>query len=138
MDHPDHINLLQPAGLSPGGTWADFGAGSGAFTLALRELVGPEAQIYAIDKDRGRLRELEDAWQARFGEPANLHLVPADFSRPVELPVLDGALMANSLHYLKDPPRGERIPASGRPGKLDDKLTLLRQIRSLLKPGGAL
>ena len=40
MDHKDHVNLLKPANLSSGGTWADFGAGSGAFTLALRELLG--------------------------------------------------------------------------------------------------
>ena len=38
MDHNDHVNLLRPADLNRGGLWADFGAGSGAFTLALREL----------------------------------------------------------------------------------------------------
>jgi hypothetical protein len=38
MDHPDHVNLLKPADLPFGGIWADFGAGSGAFTLALRVL----------------------------------------------------------------------------------------------------
>ena len=29
MDHKDHINLLRPADLNPGGVWADFGAGNG-------------------------------------------------------------------------------------------------------------
>ena len=32
MNHIDHVNLLRPANLQHGGTWADFGAGSGAFT----------------------------------------------------------------------------------------------------------
>ena len=50
MNHTDHINLLRPANLSQGGVWADFGAGSGAFTLALRELIGANAVIYAVDK----------------------------------------------------------------------------------------
>jgi len=55
MDHHDYVNLLRPALLEPGGRWADLGAGSGAFTLALRELVGPQASLYAVDRDKARL-----------------------------------------------------------------------------------
>ena len=40
-----------------GGTWADFGSGTGAFTLALADLIGPQGSIYSVDKDRGSLRE---------------------------------------------------------------------------------
>lgn len=120
MDHNDHVSLLRPAGLAPGGTWADLGAGSGAFTLALRELAGPEAEIHAVDKDGGRLRELEQAYPARFGDPARLHLLTADFTRAISLPALDGLLMANSLHFFRD------------------KETVLRHARSLLRPGGML
>ncbi len=161
MNHSDHVNLLRPAALSPGGTWADFGAGSGAFTLALRELVGPKAVIYAIDKDRGSLRELEREFRARFGDAANLHILPADFARPVELPPLDGALMANSLHYFRDastpsglrppPPNvGNKAMQNGTPARhlgegregdashASDKPGLLELLRGYLKPKGAL
>lgn len=120
MNHNDHVNLLRPANLPSGGTWADFGAGSGAFTLALRELIGPEAEIYAVDKDRSRLAELEREYRVRFGDFAHLHLLPADFSRAVTLPPLDGIVMANSLHFFRD------------------KETILRHVHSFLKPGGAL
>lgn len=123
MDHRDHISLLRPADLPPGGKWADFGAGGGAFTLALRELVGSEADIYAVDRDRARLRELEQAHRLRFGEAAHLHLVAADFSRGLQTPraaTLDGILMANSLHFFKD------------------KGTILRHVRTFLKPNGLL
>jgi len=120
MDHIVHVNLLRPANLVPGGRWADLGAGSGAFTLALRELVGAEANIYAVDRDKARLGELERAWRMRFGELAGLHLLPADFTRPLDLSVLDGLLMANSLHFHKD------------------KVSVLRQVSTLLKPGGRL
>src|SRR5574341_63517 len=68
MDHTDHVNLLRPADLALGGTWADLGAGSGAFTLALRELVGPEAETYAVDRDAARLAALSRAWTDRFGD----------------------------------------------------------------------
>ncbi len=120
MDHNDHVNLLKPANLPKGGTWADFGAGSGAFTLALRELVGPHAMIYAMDKDRSRLNELEQAYRLRFGDPNSLHILPGDFTRSPDLPALDGAVMANSLHYFKD------------------KEKVLRHVQALLKPKGAL
>jgi ubiquinone/menaquinone biosynthesis C-methylase UbiE len=120
MQHIDHTNLLRPASLPPGGAWADFGAGSGAFTLALRELLGPRAQIFAVDKDHASLRELREAYAARFGDSANLHVLSGDFSRPLDLPQLDGALMANSLHYFKD------------------REKVLRHVRAFVKPGGAL
>jgi SAM-dependent methyltransferase len=120
MDHTDHVNLLRPANLTPGGTWADLGAGSGAFTLALRELVGVDAGIYAVDRDKARLGELERAWRGRFGETAGLHLLPGDFTRRLDLPALDGLLMANSLHFYKD------------------KVSLLRHAGGWLKPGGRL
>ena len=120
MIHQDHVHLLQPADLNPGGTWADLGAGSGAFTLALRELIGPKALIYAVDKDRARLNELEGAYHSRFGNSTNLHIVAADFSSTLDLPLLDGILMANSLHFFKD------------------KEKILRHVRNFLKPGGIL
>jgi len=120
MIHEDHVYLLRPANLNPGGIWADLGAGSGAFTLALRELIGPDAMIYAVDKDRARLNELEEAYRLRFGASKNLHVLATDFSRSFDLPPLDGILMANSLHFFKD------------------KEKILRHVRSFLKPNGIL
>src|SRR5512136_68248 len=102
MNHRDHVELLRPANLPSGGVWADLGAGSGAFTLALRALVGSQAEIHAVDRDAGRLAELERLWRQRFGETARLHTIRADFTRPLELPPLDGIVMANSLHFFKD------------------------------------
>lgn len=32
MDHADHLRLIRGGVPGPGGTWADFGAGGGAFT----------------------------------------------------------------------------------------------------------
>jgi ubiquinone/menaquinone biosynthesis C-methylase UbiE len=120
MNHSDHVNLLRPANLSHGGIWADFGAGSGAFTLALRELVGPHAEIYAVDKDRRGFNELEKAHREEFGTSQNVHPVHADFTGPLSLPPLDGIVMANSLHYFKD------------------KEKVLRHVRSFLKMNGIL
>lgn len=119
MNHADHVNLLRPANLTTGGTWADFGAGSGAFTLALRELVGPHANIYAVDKDQRALRELEKTHREKFTTSQNIHAVRADFGGALSLPPLDGIVMANSLHYFKD------------------REKILRHVRSFLKLNGA-
>ena len=120
MNHDDHVDLLRPADIFPGASFADLGAGSGAFTLALRELLGLSANIYAVDRDRNRLTFLEQAYRARFGSVKNLQLVPGDFTRALDLPPLDGILMANSLHFLRDKER------------------TLRHVGSFLKPGGVL
>ncbi len=120
MEHRDHVDLLKPANLLPGGVWADLGAGSGAFTLALRELLGPDAEIHAVDREAFRLEELERAYRARFGDLANLRILPIDFTRVIEIPPLDGAMMANSLHFFRDKER------------------VLRHVNTYLKPGGAL
>lgn len=120
MDHRDHVELLRPADLPAGGTWGDFGSGSGAFTLALRELVGPHARIYAVDKDPKALKELEAAHREQFGTSQSVHPLRADFTGALSLPPLDGIVMANSLHFFKD------------------KLAVLRHVRSFLKLSGAL
>ena len=106
--------------MQPNGIWADFGAGSGAFTLALRELVGPHAEIYAVDKDRRGFNDLEKAHREKFTTSQNVHPMRADFTGPLSLPPLDGIVMANSLHYFKD------------------REKVLRHVRSFLKINGVL
>lgn len=120
MDHADHVNLLKPANLPSGGVWADFGTGAGAFALALRELVGPHANIYAIDKDRRGFRDLEKVHREKFTTAQHLHTVRADFTGALSLPPLDGIVMANSLHYIRE------------------KEKILRHVRTFLKLTGAL
>jgi len=120
MDHDDHVNLLRPADLPQGGSYADFGAGGGTFTLALRELIGPDAKIYAVDDDRRSLDELETNYRARFKTTRNLIPLKDDFTLPMTLPPLDGIVMANSLHFFKD------------------KEKILRHVRGYLKPNGLL
>ncbi len=119
MNHEDHIYLLRDGIPKTGGVWADLGSGTGAFTLALADLIGPTGQIYTVDKDRNALGEQEKAMRARF--PATgIHTYLADFTHRLDLPPLDGVVMANSLHYVRD------------------KSTMLRLVRTYLRPGGRL
>jgi ubiquinone/menaquinone biosynthesis C-methylase UbiE len=120
MNHHDHVLLIAP-GIPPdsGGVWADLGSGSGAFTLALHDIAGPDVEIWSVDQDRHALQDQQKAFVRQFpGAP--LHLVNADFTKPLELPPLDGILSANAIHYVADP------------------VALLRQWIPYLKPDGRL
>ncbi len=99
MNHDDHVRLIAPGIDHQGGTWADFGAGWGAFTLALRDLIGPEGEIFAIDRDRSALASLRQGMIRQFPE-TYLHLLEGDIRQPPELPPLGGIVAANSLHYV--------------------------------------
>jgi ubiquinone/menaquinone biosynthesis C-methylase UbiE len=116
VDHADHVRLLRE-GVTPGGKWADLGAGTGAFTLALAELVGPGGEVVAVDRDRGALRQLERALRP---DAAAVRPLAADFTMPIELHSLDGVVMANSLHFVRD------------------KTPVLALVHRMLKPSGRL
>jgi SAM-dependent methyltransferase len=104
MNHQDHIDLLRAGMFSTGNVWADFGSGTGAFTLALAELLGVGGEIYSIDKDAAALREQERAMQMRLPNTV-VHYRAADFTVPLDLPPLDGIVMANALHFRRDKER---------------------------------
>jgi SAM-dependent methyltransferase len=116
----ERIALIQPAVEGADGTWADFGAGSGAFTLALASLLGPGAVIYALDRDASALRALE---RKAAGRTPRIVCLPADFTGPVSLPALDGILFANSLHFQPDACR--TLTAAARRLKLGGLLVVV-------------
>ena len=119
MNHADHVELLRPGKIAPGSVWADLGSGAGAFTLALAELTGPTGVIYSVDKDGSALQQQEKAMRDHF--PAiKVYYRRADFTHPLDLPPLDGVIMANSLHFHRD------------------KDAILKMVRGYLKPGGYL
>lgn len=121
MNHRDHVNLLRQAVPAPGGAWADLGSGAGAFTLALADLLGPSGVIYSVDKNEGALQEQARAMRAQFPATA-VHYLAADFTQPLDLPPLDGIVMANALHFVA--PR--------------HKLEVVRSVKSYLCPEGRL
>lgn len=111
--------LLAPVVSSSADTWADLGCGDGVFTLLLAELLPPGSDVYAVDRDaaplialRRKLSQVETA--------VNVSTLQADFTQPLDLPLLDGILMANLLHFVRD------------------KEPVLRQLCDLLRPGGRL
>lgn len=101
MDHAEMVALIRGGVPAPGGIWADLGAGTGNFTWALRELLGSHGVIYAVDRD-ARAIARQHALLAQAGPGATIHPLQADFTRPLTLPPLDGVLLANALHFVRD------------------------------------
>ena len=116
MNHQDHVRLLQDAVPASGGRWADFGAGDGAFTLALADLLGQGGAIHSVDKDGRALARQRRRMEGRF-PGVDVHYHQADYTEPLELPPLDGLVMANALHFHRDKgPVVGRLAATLRAG----------------------
>jgi len=118
MKAADALALLEGAVSRGPACWADLGCGAGVFTHALAELLGPNGRVYAVDHDRGAIA----AVRRRMRDSSNVIPVIADFTSPFELPGLDddrldGMLLANSLHYVRDTePVLSRLTAMLAPG----------------------
>ena len=119
MDVRDATTLIETAVLHPGGTWADLGAGAGTFTLALARLLGRTGRVFAVERDGHALNQLRRMASRRTDGVAPISTIEADFSQRLELPILDGALLANALHFVADARQPEvlaRLARAIRPG----------------------
>ena len=105
MTVEEAIHIIRPGVQSIPGVWADIGAGTGMFTKALAEIMNRrnggnggngKSRIYAVDKSPHAL------WQLKSSEEVEIIVVDADFNYPLDLPPLDGIIMANALHYATD------------------------------------
>lgn len=105
-------DLILPglAGTARGSVWAAIRSGKGELTLALLELLGPEAEIYSVEGDAGILARQRRAIESAH-PGAHVHYVAADFTQPLDLPQLDGMLLANALHQVPFE-RQERVLAA--------------------------
>ncbi len=116
MESTEAVALIESAiqNKIPSSTWADLGCGSGVFTKALSVLLGDRHKIFAIDNVSQRI-EFPDAGAAKI-EFFKLNFITDEFP----FSTLDGILMANALHYVKDKP------------------AFIRKIKKHLKPNGQL
>ena len=78
-------------------TWADLGSGRGLFTHALSMLLPPGSTIYAVDRDAAAVNSIT------LSPKVSAIKVVKDFvNDPLQAEPLDGILMANALHFVKD------------------------------------
>jgi trans-aconitate methyltransferase len=98
LEIKDAIDLIRLPVNEEVQTWADLGCGSGLFTKALASLLPQGSSIHAVDVDAKALQKIPTQYNGVSIETSVL-----DFSSgQLALPPLDGMLMANSLHYVRD------------------------------------
>lgn len=118
MKLSEAIRLIEKGVDSNSSVWADLGAGSGTFTLALDEILGFNGVIFSVDRS---LEILRDKLKVQYMR-SSIHLYEENFIQPMPfLPPLDGILLANALHYVRD-----------------QESFLISLIENHLKPGGTL
>ena len=94
--------------------WADLGCGNGLFTRALASLLPGGSTIHAIDADEKAVSEIPASYNGVSIEKSVLDFT----SDSLVFHQVDGLMMANSLHYVKE------------------KETFLRRMITSLKIGG--
>jgi SAM-dependent methyltransferase len=106
-----------------GPRWADLGSGSGTFTFALSELLGPDGEVVAVDREAAPLESLRRGLEARGVAAGRVVAAVGDFRDPSAVPELagrfDGVLFANALHFDPEPARTlgritDRLAPGGR------------------------
>ena len=119
MNHDDHVALVRDGVRGAGRSWLELGAGDGAFTLALADVLEASGSIVAVDRDGRALDRLATRVSARF--PATiLETRRGDFTMDMPEGPFAGVLAANSLHFV------------------DDLRPVLASIAARLTPGGRL
>jgi SAM-dependent methyltransferase len=79
-------------------SWCDLGCGSGTFTAALAKLLAPGSAIHAVDLDDRALKGIPDRY-----EGVEVRKVVADLeSTSLRFPQVDGILIANALHFIRE------------------------------------
>lgn len=101
MDHADHVALIRRGVDGAGSRWLELGAGEGAFTLALADILGPAGRIVASDRDARAVRSAAEAVGRKFPS-VTVETIRADFTLGVPDGPFDGVLAANSLHFVAD------------------------------------
>ncbi len=117
--HDHRAELVAALGLRPGMAIADVGAGTGLFTLAFADAVGPTGTVYAVDLIPGFLAHIRAKLEkARID---HVRLVQGT-DRSAELPPasVDIVFMSDAYHHLEYPQH------------------VLAGLRAALRPGGAL
>jgi len=115
MEHKDAVSLIQMDTGAVAQTWADLGCGSGTFTKALASVLYAGSRIIAVDLDVNSLRAIPSS----VGE-IEIETVAADFTNYHSSTMLDGIIMANALHYVKE------------------QAAFLKQTVSMMKPSATL
>lgn len=118
----DGVKFLKKVGIKSGQIILDFGSRVGHYSIPAAIIVGNNGIVYAIDKDKAALNELEQK-AAKLGL-SNIKVVKNSGETKIDLEnnSIDMALLYDVLHYLS----------------IDKRKKLYKQIHRILKNDGLL
>ncbi len=98
MDHSTTQNLIRKGVRSDQPQiWADLGCGSGTFTRSIATLLPMSSKVLAVDNNAKSLKQIPEVISG-----TGIRLVASDFTTFEPEEALDGILMANSIHFVKN------------------------------------
>lgn len=96
------IHLIEKMYIKEGSTVADFGAGSGAYTLALSEVVGKKGKVYALDIHRDMLETMQASALKMGLENIETIWTNIEKETPLESYTQDAVVVSNVLFQVED------------------------------------
>jgi ubiquinone/menaquinone biosynthesis C-methylase UbiE len=116
--HP-HRNV-ERFGIEPGMRVADFGAGSGAYVLAIAEVLEGDGAVFAVDVQQDLLRRIHN--EARRRHFKNVHIIWGDLERAGASKLADRTM--------------DLVLVSNLLFQVEDKQAVVREAFRILAPGG--
>lgn len=116
--HP-HRNVAA-LGVEPGMRVADFGAGSGAYVLAIAGALDGDGAVFAVDIQQDLLRRIHH--EARHRHFKNVHIIWGDLERTGASKLADGTI--------------DLVLISNLLFQVEDKQAVVREAHRVLAPGG--
>jgi ubiquinone/menaquinone biosynthesis C-methylase UbiE len=122
MAFSDPQQVIQQAGLQDGAIVADFGAGSGHYSIAAGKIVGSNGRVYAIDIQKELLARLQREAQGQ--GVGNIEVVWGDIESPQGSKLTQGSvdlvMIANVLF------------------QIERRAVVVAEAQRVLRPGGKL
>ncbi|MCK5595652.1 class I SAM-dependent methyltransferase [bacterium] len=94
----DGEKFLKDIGIKNGQVVFDFGCNRGHYTIPAAKVVGKNGKVYAFDKDKDALSELEGTVR-KFGLK-NIQLINGNTKIPLEDSSVDAVLCYDVIHYM--------------------------------------
>jgi ubiquinone/menaquinone biosynthesis C-methylase UbiE len=116
----DPLKILGQVHIDPGMIVADFGSGSGHYSLALSNIVGTSGKVFSFDIQKDLLGKLKTDVEQKNIE--NIHYVWSDLDEPNST-----SLKENSV---------DRIIISNLLFQVEDRKAVIREAKRILKDNG--
>lgn len=95
--------LVEKLYVKPKSRVADFGAGSGAYTIALSRAVGDEGKVYAVDVHKDMLTTLYNTAQKMGYQNIETVLADIESKTLIDADSLDTVILSNVLFQVEEP-----------------------------------